>query len=111
MVYSELHGQEVVYIHACACVCVFVLCLHTVCTQVVPSIQLYLYSLHAVNVLITDALVCAKEFGVKMLRIFQHAVKPDVLLFLSFRYEGESLCILIYNYKYHEVPTTKFWYL
>ena len=62
-----------------------------------------------VNVLITDALVCAKEFGVKMLRIFQHAVKPDVLLSLSFQYESELLYSSIYNYNYHEVPTTKFW--
>ena len=62
-----------------------------------------------VNVLITDALVCAKEFGVKMLTIFQHTVKPDVLLSLSFQYKGESLYSSIYNYKYHEVPTTEFW--
>ena len=63
-----------------------------------------------VKQLIIDALVCAKNMGVKKLLILQSYVKSDVLLSFPFQYSG-TMNLLLYNYKYHEVPATDTWYL
>ena len=63
-----------------------------------------------VKQLIIDALVCARENGAKYLGIYQFDIKPDVLLSLSFHYMG-LLNFSFYNYRYHEIPETKFWCL
>ena len=65
-----------------------------------------------VKQLIIDALVCAKENGGKTLVISQHDIKSEILLSLSFQliYNNNYIC-WIYNYKYHEVPENKLWYL
>ena len=62
-----------------------------------------------VKQLIIDALVSVKQSGGKSLIIVQHAIKPDVLLSLSFHHI-DSTNHLIYNYKYHEISDNKFWY-
>ena len=65
----------------------------------------------SVEQLIIDALVCAKESaGSKVLVIFQHDIKSEMFLSLSFQHTT-NLHFLIYNYKYHEVPDNKLWCL
>ena len=64
-----------------------------------------------VRQLITDALVCAKENGALELQIPQRAIKSEILSSLSFQYQGESTCLVIYNYRYHEVPPSEVWYV
>ena len=64
-----------------------------------------------VTQLITDALVCAKEKGAKVLQIRQHTIKPEVLLSASFQLEDECSYFSIYNYSCHEVPETNVWYM
>ena len=63
-----------------------------------------------VKQLITDALVCAKEIGVKGSQLFQCDIQSDVLLSLSFQCK-DLLNFLIYNYKCHEIPETNYWCL
>ena len=63
-----------------------------------------------VKQLIIDALVCAKNMGAKELRISQSNTKSDVLLSIPFQC-GYTMKLLIYNYKYREVPATDTWYL
>ena len=64
-----------------------------------------------VKQLITDALVCAKEIGAKVLKISQRAIKPEVLLSVPFQLEDDCSCFSIYNYKYHEVHESNAWYM
>ena len=91
------------------------------------SLRFVAPSHHAINVVITtlastqtpveqliiDALVCAKENGGKMLAISQHDIKSEILLSLSFQRINinDFNNIVIYNYKYHEVPENKLWCL
>ena len=63
-----------------------------------------------VKQLIIDALVCAKNMDVKELLILQSNTKSDVLLSIPFQY-SDTMNLLIYNYKYHEVPATDTWCL
>ena len=78
-------------------------CIYAVITTVVSTQS-------PVEQLIIDALVCARENGAKYLKIYQFDIKPDVLVSLSFHYSG-LLNFSVYNYRYHEIPETKFWCL
>ena len=64
-----------------------------------------------VKQLITDAVVCAKEIGAKVLKISQRIFKPEVLLSVSFQLEDDCSCFSMYNYKYHEVHESNAWYM
>jgi len=64
-----------------------------------------------VEQLIMDVLVCAKKIGAKSVTVFQHGdVKPNILSSLLFHCQSEPSNFLVYNYKYHEIPETTFWY-
>ena len=62
-----------------------------------------------VKQLIIDAVVCAKNMGVRKLKILQSNTKPDVLLSIPFQY-CNTMKYVIYNYKY-EISATDLWYL
>ena len=76
--------------------------------RMVFSIQTVASTQTPIKQLLIDALVCAKELGVKMLIIRNFHIKPDILSSLSFYYEG-SRHFSMYNYRYHETSETSFW--
>ena len=45
------------------------------------------------------------------LKISQRAIKSELLSSLSFQYQDELTCLVIYNYRYHEVPSSEVWYV
>ena len=66
--------------------------------------------------LLTDILVCVKKTSAEVfgcypeeLDISQCKIDPDVLSSLSFQCKDSHVDYFIYNYRYHEVPETKFW--
>ena len=61
-----------------------------------------------VKQLIINALVCARENNVRTASVHQHDIESDVLVSLSFQPNNHSI-FHFYNFKYHEVPQTKFW--
>ena len=69
----------------------------------------------SVKQLIADTLVrvkktCAEVFGCypERLTISQCSIERNVLSSLSFQYKGDHLSYFIYNYRYYEVPVSKF---
>ena len=62
-----------------------------------------------VKQLIIDALVSVKESGAKVLVMRQFDIKPDILSSLSFKHIVDTY-LSIYNYKYHEVSDSEFWW-
>ena len=64
-----------------------------------------------VKQLMTDALVCVRGIGAKVLKIFQYFIKPEILLSLSFQLENKCSCFSIYNCKYPEVLESNAWYM
>ena len=65
----------------------------------------------SVQQLLTDALVCVKGFGAKMLKVSQRNIKPEVLLSFSFQLEDKCSCSSLYNYRYPEVQESNAWYI
>ena len=58
--------------------------------------------------LLIDALVRAKELGIKILILDTINIKPDILSALPVHYDGQCY-FSIYNYKYHETSETSVW--
>ena len=61
-----------------------------------------------VKQLITDALVCARENGAKVVSVFQHNIESNILSALSFQPSERQCTFHFYNYRYHEVSQAKF---
>ena len=62
-----------------------------------------------VKQLLIDVLVCARENGVRTVSVHQHNIESDILASLSFRPSG-FVIFHFYNYRYHEISQTKFWF-
>ena len=75
--------------------------------QIHATIIIVVSTQSPVKQLIIDALVCAKENGVRTVRIRQHNIESDILASLSFLPSG-SQTLHFYNYRYHETSQAKF---
>ena len=71
------------------------------------SIQIVAFTQTPIEQLLIDALVCAKDLGVKVLIINNLNIKPDILP-LSFHCQS-PYNFSIYNYRYHETEETSVW--
>ena len=98
----------------------FQLLLHMSSFNVFSSVTTVVSTKSSVKQLITDTLVCAKErcaelFGCypTTLTISQCNTEPGVLSALSFECNGmgDHTDYFIYNYRYHEVPEARFWFM